>query len=269
MLALIDDSSVIYKVKGCKILSSFLHNVPSVFLQRTGIGEVFHDALMPCLLYLPSLTEERDSLMLLKSAYPAMFALTESRRPESRDDQSQLRIYDSVLRGGILKGFAHAGEHVEIALLLFKQLKVMCNELGLAISKHLKVSIEIVFSLHGYLTDRLLQHLVPLISRTLREPLAALFTPLLYAAIRTLQALIKNAWPRMDAYRAEVWRCVIICWYRLDEEHDKGKNILEIQQCLLDTVEAIKINAKQLMSLEVECRALIEVDSGLSRLLEP
>ena len=73
----------------------------------------------------------------------------------------------------------------------------------------------------------------------------------------------------MDAYRAEVWRCVIICWYRLDEEHDKGKNILEIQQCLLDTVEAIKINAKQLMSLKVECRALIEVDSGLSRLLEP
>lgn len=142
ILALVDDSSIFYKVKGCKILSQFLQNVPETFLQRTGIGEVFHDALMSCLLYLPSLAEERESLMLLRYAYPAVFALTRARCPSSQDNEDRLKILDSILRRGIMKGFAYGGEKPQMALLLFEQLRIMVSDMGLAICKHLTVSIE-------------------------------------------------------------------------------------------------------------------------------
>lgn len=245
---------------------NFLENVPSILLQRTGIGQVFHDALMPCLLYLPSLTEEQDSLILLNSSYPCIFALTKTRHPHPQENQTRFRIYDSILRGGIFRGFALAGEHPNIALLLFEQLEVMSNELDLAICKHLKVSIRYLY-LAFTPVDCLFQHVLPLINRTLSQPFAAVTIPLVRAAIRTLRAIIENAWPRMNAYRIEVWRCLMICWCRLDEEHCKDKDIAVTQKALLDTLGAMKGIVKRGAGSEIEFRTLIEADSGLSDLL--
>ena len=139
ILALIDDSSIGYKILGCSSLLLFLASVPPIILGRTGLGKIFEDALMPCLMYLPTLTEEADSVALLEQAYPALVRLACVRFPD--DEQRRLRSngLDRVLQYGILKGYAHAGEHVKIAEVLMRNVFELSQMLGIYVSKHLKV----------------------------------------------------------------------------------------------------------------------------------
>jgi len=142
LLALIDDSSIQYKAKGCDDLSFFLHSCPSPLLERTGLGEVFENAVMPCLMYLPSLTEEAESLHLLRAAYPALISLARVRFADEKQRDAKMKALDRILRYGVLKGYGHAGEHVRIAELLVNQIENLINEMGIASVKHLKVCCE-------------------------------------------------------------------------------------------------------------------------------
>lgn len=142
LLALIDDSSTKYKVKGCNCLLIFLQKCPSLLLERTGLGEIFENAIMPCLLSLPSLTEEPESLQMLKGAYPALNSLAVVRFPGQKHQAARIKALDKILRNGILRGYAHAGEHVRIAELLVNEMTVLVSELGVESVKHLKVSCE-------------------------------------------------------------------------------------------------------------------------------
>jgi tRNA nucleotidyltransferase (CCA-adding enzyme) len=139
LLALIDDSSIQYKAKGCAYLSIFLQSCPSPLLGRTGLGEVFENAVTPCLMYLPSLTEEAESLHLLGAAYPALISLARVRFADEKQRDAKLEALDRILRYGILAGYAHAGDHVRIAELLVNQTAELINEMGSASVKHLKV----------------------------------------------------------------------------------------------------------------------------------
>ena len=139
LLALIDDSSVRYKIKGCNFLAIFLERCPPLLLERTGLGEIFENAVMPCLMSLPSLTEEAESLQMLKAAYPALISLALVRFPGEQNQAAKFKALDRILRNGILKGYAHAGEYVKIAELLVKEMTVLVNELGVESVKHLKV----------------------------------------------------------------------------------------------------------------------------------
>lgn len=137
-----DDSSTKYKVKGCNSLAMFLRKCPSPLLERTGLGEIFEDAIMPCLLSLPSLTEEAESLQMLTAAYPALISLALIRFPAEEHQAARIKALDRILRTGILKGYAHAGEHVKVAELLVDETTVLVKELGVESVKHLKVAHE-------------------------------------------------------------------------------------------------------------------------------
>ena len=139
LLALIDDTSMQYKVKGCNLLAMFLQRCPSLLLERTGLGEIFENAVLPCLLSLPSLTEEAESLQMLKAAYPALISLALVRFPGEKRPAARIKALDKILRNGILKGYAYAGEHVQIAELLVYTMTILVNELGVESVKHLKV----------------------------------------------------------------------------------------------------------------------------------
>ena len=139
LLTLIDDSSVKYKAKGCEFLTIFLENCPPPLLERTGLGEVFENAVMPCLMVLPSLTEEWESLQILKAAYPALIALASSCFPDQKQQPSRLKALDRILRYGVLKGYAHAGEHVKIAEVLVHQITNLVGQMGVTSIKYLKV----------------------------------------------------------------------------------------------------------------------------------
>ena len=139
LLALIDDTSTKYKVKGCNCLTMFLQQCPSLLLERTGLGEIFENAVMPCLMCLPSLTEEEESLELLKAAYPSLMFLAFVRFPDEKHQAAKVRALDRILRNGLLKGYAQAGEHVKIGKLLVNEIATVVKELGIDSVKHLKV----------------------------------------------------------------------------------------------------------------------------------
>ena len=117
----------------------FLQQCPSLLLERTGLGEIFENAVMPCLMCLPSLTEEEESLKLLKAAYPALMSLAFVRFPDEKHQAAKVKALDKILRDGILKGYAQAGEHVRIGELLVNELATVVKELGIDSVKHLKV----------------------------------------------------------------------------------------------------------------------------------
>lgn len=144
LLALIDDSAIKYKVKGCNSLAIFLHMCPSILLERTGLGDIFENAVTPCLLSLPSLTEETESLQMLTVAYPTLIALALARFPGVKHQTAKIRALDQILRNGILKGYVHAGEHVRIGKLLVDEMAVLVKELAIESVKHIKVSSELL-----------------------------------------------------------------------------------------------------------------------------
>lgn len=146
VLALIDDSSTKYKVKGCNLLAMFLQKCPSLLLERTGLGEIFENAAMPCLLSLPSLTEEAESLEMLKAAYPALISLALVRFPGGKHQATKVKALDKILRNGVLKGYAQAGEYVSIGTLLVNEMTVLVKELGIESVKHLKVSCKLLWT---------------------------------------------------------------------------------------------------------------------------
>ena len=142
LLALIDDTSTKYKVKGCNCLTMFLQQCPSLLLERTGLGEIFENAVMPCLLCLPSLTEEAESLELLKAAYPSLMSLAFVRFPDEKHKAAKVKALDKILRNGLLKGYTQAGEHVRTGKLLVNEMAILVRELGIDSVKHLKVPEE-------------------------------------------------------------------------------------------------------------------------------
>lgn len=140
ILTLLDDASVESKIRGCESLLSLLKKTHASLLERTGLGEVFHNALLPLLLYLPTLTPEEESLPLLEVVYTSLIELARARHPADGQRHLRLKMLDQVFRYGILQGYSHAGEHVKIAELLIQKTTSMVHEMGIHFVKHLNVS---------------------------------------------------------------------------------------------------------------------------------
>lgn len=140
ILTLLDDASVECKIRGCESLLSLLKKTHSSLLERTGLGEVFRNALLPLLLYLPTLTPEEESLSLLEVVYTTLIELARARHPADGQRHLRLKTLDQVFRYGILQGYSHAGEHVKIAELLVQKTTSMVHEMGIHFVKHLTVS---------------------------------------------------------------------------------------------------------------------------------
>ncbi|MCJ1385354.1 hypothetical protein MMC17_008476 [Xylographa soralifera] len=147
LLAILDDEAIDYKIKGCELLATLLSITPTSLLQKTGLGEVFQDALMLCLAYLPSLTSEEQSICLLDTVYPTLLVLLRARYPGSEFTAEKTAVLDQMVRIGILNGFGHAGEYVRIATVLMNRLVDLVNEMGIMSVKHLKVSILVILKI--------------------------------------------------------------------------------------------------------------------------
>ena len=141
LLTVVDDDSTNYKAKGCELMTILLQVTPASTLSRTGLGELFEDAVLPYLAYLPTLTPEEESLQLLGAAYPALTSLTRTRFPGHSGVDARGKHLDRIVRQGILKGYYHAGEHAKVTELLVGQISVLVDEMGIWAVKHLKVWI--------------------------------------------------------------------------------------------------------------------------------
>ncbi|MCJ1477733.1 hypothetical protein MMC13_006406 [Lambiella insularis] len=213
LLAILDDEAISNKVKGCELLERFLTITPASLLHRTGLGEVFQDTLLPCLSYLPSLTPEDESLSLLGAVYPALLSLIRARYPDPASVAKKMTTLDKILRVGILKGFAYAGEHVRIATILMCKTTDLISEMGI-------------------MSVRRLKDILPLITGVLSAPFSPAHPPLLLAAALALQCLILNAWPRMSYYRGEVLKGLTLSWCMLNEDHRRSDELSRVRDVL-------------------------------------
>ncbi|KAL8633794.1 hypothetical protein Q9189_000530 [Teloschistes chrysophthalmus] len=203
LLTILDDISIAYKIHGCHLLRLLLAVAPASLLERSGLGEVFHDTLVPHLLYLPTLTPEEESLPLLDATYDTLIALTLARFPGRESGAAKIKALDGIFRYGIVKGHAHAGENVRIAELLMKKSADLVGAMGIYAVKHLK-------------------DLLPMVSVTLTAPFALAYPPLLMAALGVLRAVVARAWPRVGYHRGDILEGLVVCWCRIADDDDKA-----------------------------------------------
>lgn len=264
ILTLLDDNDIAEKKAGCnllELLSNRITNCQSEILQRTGLVKVFEDSLAHNMLLLPSLTPEDQSLDILRSLYPAYRALIRASFPKNSSSvsydsgkfyrkgtgsnslshkslgqrNSRQAMLDRMLRGGILAGYMHASEHVQIADLLVSEMSSVVGMMGASSAKYLS-------------------QLLPLLRSILTNPFGPAYQSLLKSAIAALRQLILQCWPRI----AEVWwgectRAIVGLWLSLSDEDDS-------------TTKQLKDDAKGVMDILVQLKGQAVAEKDLQLL---
>jgi tRNA nucleotidyltransferase (CCA-adding enzyme) len=221
VLTVLDSSDVLTKAKGCQLLCYVLQHTPSALLERTGLEPVFKESLYTCTTYLPTFTDSKDSVIILKEAIPALLALSNASYPSPSLEKTKSLL--EILRKGILVPLNHASEHVIIVDELQKQLPAVIEALDLDSVLHLK-------------------DLVPIISSTLDEPFGLAYPPLLISTLFTLQTLLAQARPRIWFWRLDILKGLCGLWLRLhplDKEESHGESI-QLKKIKEECVDALK-----------------------------
>lgn len=142
-----DDPDTEIRARGCELLSKLLEITPSRLLEQTGLGDVFEDAVMPTLLYLPSLTPVEESLRLLSPAYDALYALADTRFSPDSASPEKLKLLDRIMRQGVLRGYFHTMENVRIVEVMIQQMGSVVKKMNFHAVKHLKVKCHCLFKI--------------------------------------------------------------------------------------------------------------------------
>ena len=251
LLVIVDDSSASVKAQGCNLLTGFLKATSQTLLARTGIDGIIEEAVMPCLMYLPTLTPEEESVALLSAAYPGLLNLANARYADytqnEKTSDNRSRFLDKLVRKGIIYGLSHAGENVKVAQTLLDQLGRITLSLGIESVKHLKA-------------------LLPMLSRYLTDPLGPVSPPLLLSAAKAMQSLILSSWPRISFHRFEILRALAICWVHVSDmeyQHGLKRELREAAAMLKAAATAANIElAEETRVLENENATLKELFSN-------
>ncbi|KAI1322309.1 hypothetical protein F5Y16DRAFT_43428 [Xylariaceae sp. FL0255] len=257
LLTLLDEPQPTdFKLRSLSIFRDFWSRCPTGLLARTGLAEVFEQAIFPTVLSLPSLTPPAESLVLLNAAYPALFDVAgikhSSNAPaqdqggdtvDSRDkvddraakqfSNSQRKLQDKIVREGIMTGYHHAKEHVRLADLFCRLFRHLVDGIGILSVKYLK-------------------DIILIISEVLTDPFGTNYPAALLSATYLLQAILRNCWPRMSHYSSEVIRVVMVCWLHIQDEG------------ISSTTEGQPTGAE----LETELRKIIEMLSAITKVAE-
>ncbi|KAL1969758.1 hypothetical protein VTN77DRAFT_8311 [Rasamsonia byssochlamydoides] len=231
ILSLIDDESLPFKTRGCNLLSKFLipiRKCRSDLLRRTNLSSVFDDALTPCLLSLPTITPEVESLQILGAAYPALLEVLQTRyhmypsdalgerAPSQEDKAAYISRVAGILRNSVISSFHHVSSttptaasslasfpYPRLSTFLLNQMGIFMAELGIHSTKYL-------------------QEIIPPLYSTLTNPFGTAYPPLLLAAVAAARAAILNAHPRIWRFRGELLGAFCDCWLHvLDEEKNQ------------------------------------------------
>ncbi|KAK4126047.1 hypothetical protein N657DRAFT_679059 [Parathielavia appendiculata] len=264
LLTLVDDPATLIRRRGLLILTDFLAKFSDKTLHDTGLAKVFEDAIFPTLAFLPSLTPEDESLQLLGPAYGALLSLANKQPALSMDGISggpRNALLDKVLRDGVFMGYFHAKEHVEIVAVLCQQTVAVLTEMGVHAVKHLK-------------------DLIPMLSSIMTDPFAPVAPKMLLSAIKAMQAVLANCWPRIPVslWQDEIINALVLCWLNVAEhDHaDTDKHHARIEQELLTSSKALAAVLKtasregeQATNLSSHVAPLVTKEPRLGKLFPP
>lgn len=247
-------------------MTLFLKTVKPPLLQRTGLGEVFQSALMPCLLCLPTLVVENESIEILEGAYVAVILLNQVQFPGEKNRTQRTISLEKVLIDGIFKGYAHAGENVKIAELLIQKMISLVRELGIEVVKYLKV-----MPCHQSppdIANSSLKHMLPLLSEILSGPFSTACPPLLQVSLEAIQVLVVIIWARVKYHKSELLEGLAICWLSIEDEATQSEYLQRVQANIELTIKLVTSILRDDSNVVEFYRRLIDCDSRLQNLLE-
>ena len=158
LLTLLDEGETALRVRALGALRIFWARCTADLMQRTGLAQVFEDAVFPAVLFLPSLTPEAESVTVLGAAYPVLMAMAgidadvseaaygdEQGEPRGAPafTEAQRKLLDRIIREGILVGYHHASEHMRLVELFCETLRRLVDGMGILSIKHLKVRLSL------------------------------------------------------------------------------------------------------------------------------
>ncbi|EMD86271.1 hypothetical protein COCC4DRAFT_135187 [Bipolaris maydis ATCC 48331] len=242
ILKMMDDIGVEWKAKGCHLLGlllEVLRQTPSSgssqkatmqnssstsFLQRSGYHNIFAEALLPMFTYIPSITPEKQSVILFREVFPAVTSLALLLPEENSKGDNREVFLDRILREGILSPLGHfttPSSYPELATLIMSQVPIVLNHMGINTVKHLP-------------------DILPLVSAILQEPFVLAHQPLVTSTLRALQSVMSNAWPRLPGHRGAIMMGLCLLWTTcLEEEEQPGGQ----------PIEAVKVQVQETVAM--------------------
>lgn len=219
---MIDDNNLPFKTEGCRLLTQLLLPIReggSDILRRTNLTSVFEDAVTPCLLSIPTITPEDRSLTLLGAAYPALLdtlkTAYQGKSQSGQDKEAYTAGLANILRSNLISSFHHISSstpasgttkasfpYPRLSSFLLEKMAIFIDELGIHTTKYL-------------------QELIPVLYNTLSNPFGTAHPPLLRAAAVAMQAVIRNAHPRIWRWRGEILSGLSSCWLHIAEDENK------------------------------------------------
>ncbi|KAF1927994.1 uncharacterized protein M421DRAFT_165574 [Didymella exigua CBS 183.55] len=256
---MLDDAAEESKAKGCQHLASLFSTLQldkdksATFLARTGYHDLFTSTLFPLLTHIPTLTPESDSLTLFKAVYEPLRSLAAL----CASHAASVRLLDRTMREGVLVPLSHfptPSTYPRLATHVFDETARLAGRLGIETAKHLP-------------------GLIPLVTGVMQDPFVLAHRELAVAAVRVMQALMQNCWPRIPAHRGAVTLGLCVLKGRCEEEGGRigDDKLSEFGAELKDTAELLDVVLSQSevkAAWERERAALVEADEGLRGFFE-
>lgn len=268
ILQMIDDVDILYKTHGCRHLyqlSQVLVATQSTILKRSGLTDVFVEALKNDFSYLPSLTPEEDSIMLYEQLYPAYLGLVQARFPSvdavpGENSNSQRQSYLTLLlRHQLLHALAHLATgsgsgsttSPKLSTLLLTQLSNVVREMDTSASLHLS-------------------SLVPLLSNVMSDPFSVAAPHMLLAAAKALDTLTEVCRLSLSAWWTDILKPTITCWLVVRDDQNElsdettPQTVSEVQSQLRKIVQHLRTQIGQ--EFENAERSIVQEDGSLDSL---
>ncbi|PKC67946.1 hypothetical protein RhiirA1_508318 [Rhizophagus irregularis] len=239
-LSLIDDYNVNFKTRGVSLLDHLLKELTPDIIQRTGLGEVFHEALSRCLTY----QNEESHVSLLRQSFSAIISLISL--IEKPNSEARFIKYEQILSNNVVRGFIFSGDKIVIRIILLEQIPNLSQELGIVMVKYL-----------GELIQTICDSLQVTFEFTNKEQIIGLH----YAAAKGLEKVISTCWPRIPQYKGRILKSVATSWYQVMRV-EVNNNMLKKSLC--NICQLLKLVCVQNnVNIKKDIQALLELDSGM------
>lgn len=232
ILNMIDDGDSSYKAAGCRLLGSLcsaLQSSKSEMLRKTGLGDVFFDALKANFMLLPTLTPEDESLEVLTALYPAFLAVldatyaTQTRTAGAAVNAAAARSVDDVkeftrrqerlkllLRHGVLASLSHLSSAQSFS-----------SSVSIPLTTHLVSQIKPIVSRMGIDSVRYLREFLPMLRGGLMDPFALAAPDLVMEILSVFVVVLDVCGPRVrELWWPDILRGLVGCWVNCLDEID-------------------------------------------------
>ena len=221
-------------------------------LAKTGLAEVIWTALIPNLSSLPPVTDLQESVTLIKTSYPALIKLSKlwyASLPK------RVPLLDKLVRDGVIYAMVFSGDKIRIAEVELEALELLVNEMGIYFVKHLKV--------FPMFNTSNCQHVIPLISSILANPVGFNHPPQLLLALRVLETIMRTCWPRIGHHHVEILRGITLCW-----RYIRGKESSDLGPVRESLKMATEILVAASPETKVDIAAITSIDSYYAELYQ-